>query len=1420
MQEEMDRMNTVMETEKADKSELFSKDYRELTNTPEIPSIEGLATELYVDEKITDLIDFAPDAMNTLRELAESITDHQDVYEKYIESQVKLMETKADKTTVQADNEKMREDFNDALESEISECHTDLSNKITSLGATVEQQINTINTTVNERFEIVNDTIEEQISMVNNTVNEQISIVNNTVAQQFDMLSNTIDEQITMVNNNLNQQVDLLNREIDQQVELLNKEIDQQVELINKDIEQNVELINKDMEQIRKVDTRQDEYINVLFDRVEANRNDFLNADREIKTEFNDKIRNEVDTLNKRIDTEVNTINNYINEKITEEVDTLNKRVDTEVNVINERVNTVEINVNNRITEEVNNINNKIDEEIARIDNAHTEHLNVLYDKCEELKAAGEQETADRQAADEILRNDLNGKLSAEVTNIHNRMDEEVATINSRMDEEVNTINNRITDEIERLDKEHTEHLDALYGKCENLDILVNQEIADRQAADQELEASMTALLEEKTTNLHNELVEADRKVKNAMNVILTEEVTKINTRLQEEISKVNDIITGEAARLDAKDAEIEQAMADMQAAADAKHAEMEQAMVDMQTAADAKHAEMQATADAKHAEIEQAIADMQAAADAKHTEMEAAADAKHAEIEQAMVDMQTIADTKHAEMKAEINAEFQAMQAEADAKHVEIEQVIADMQVTADAKHAEIETEMEKLDTEHTEHIVTLYDKCDDLKSKIDEEEPYLADLAAYPTSKFLFACGQPMTVEPNVGQKYSTDHNEDAVAFIYRWADGFKTIMVDKETAAKTYLVGGYGHDKANVKRAIPQTNMFLKNVKIKGLVGGSYFEGMVGHVNMVAENCEFVNVIGAGWCGASLNGKATRMNVADDINIKLTNCKVSSALFGGPQGNGVADDVYVELNNCDIGWITAGGSNGMTRNAVVVMNGGNVKVAQSTNRGIVHKARFVMNGGNVEKLYFGGETEDASVNGLIEDAFVELNDGNVKEFCFGTNNGVEMAADEMKGSIIDCVVENGDVSMLEVKERPEEVVNYDDTELRAMIDTKADKVEVDQKFENKVDKIEGFGLADEAEMTRLANVDNYDDSELRELIDIQKPYLADVAAYPTSKFLFACGNPMTVEPNVDHKYDTEKDVDAVAFVYRWAEGFEAIVIDKAEAEKVYLVGGHGHDHVNVKRPIPQTNMLVRNVKIKGLVGGSYFEGMVGHVNMVAENCEFVSVLGGGWCGASVDGKTTRMNIADDVNIKMTNCKVSSTLFGGSQGNGVVDDMYMELNDCEIGWLTAGGSNGMTRNAEIVMNGGSIKVAQSTNRGIVHKARFVLINGVVNKLYFGGETEDSTVNGLIEDAFVELIGGEVKEFCFGTNNGIEMAADEMKGNIVSCNVVAGDVSMFEVFSMPENPNVGDCIFDEKLNRPIWFNGNNWVDAYGSTVR
>ena len=42
--------------EYAKKSELFSKDYNDLTNKPTIPSVEGLASTQYVDNKVSEIV--------------------------------------------------------------------------------------------------------------------------------------------------------------------------------------------------------------------------------------------------------------------------------------------------------------------------------------------------------------------------------------------------------------------------------------------------------------------------------------------------------------------------------------------------------------------------------------------------------------------------------------------------------------------------------------------------------------------------------------------------------------------------------------------------------------------------------------------------------------------------------------------------------------------------------------------------------------------------------------------------------------------------------------------------------------------------------------------------------------------------------------------------------------------------------------------------------------------------------------------------------------------------------------------------------------------------------------------------------------------------------------------------------------------
>ena len=55
------------------------------------------SSKTYTDTQITNLIDSAPDAMNTLNELADAINSHQDIYEAYVEQVSTSLAGKADK---------------------------------------------------------------------------------------------------------------------------------------------------------------------------------------------------------------------------------------------------------------------------------------------------------------------------------------------------------------------------------------------------------------------------------------------------------------------------------------------------------------------------------------------------------------------------------------------------------------------------------------------------------------------------------------------------------------------------------------------------------------------------------------------------------------------------------------------------------------------------------------------------------------------------------------------------------------------------------------------------------------------------------------------------------------------------------------------------------------------------------------------------------------------------------------------------------------------------------------------------------------------------------------------------------------------------------------------------------------------------
>lgn len=60
----------------SDKPTLFSGNYNDLTNKPTIPSIDGLASETYVDTKVANLVNSAPTTLDTLGEVATAIQNN------------------------------------------------------------------------------------------------------------------------------------------------------------------------------------------------------------------------------------------------------------------------------------------------------------------------------------------------------------------------------------------------------------------------------------------------------------------------------------------------------------------------------------------------------------------------------------------------------------------------------------------------------------------------------------------------------------------------------------------------------------------------------------------------------------------------------------------------------------------------------------------------------------------------------------------------------------------------------------------------------------------------------------------------------------------------------------------------------------------------------------------------------------------------------------------------------------------------------------------------------------------------------------------------------------------------------------------------------------------------------------------------
>jgi hypothetical protein len=410
--------------------------------------------------------------------------------------------------------------------------------------------------------------------------------------------------------------------------------------------------------------------------------------------------------------------------------------------------------------------------------------------------------------------------------------------------------------------------------------------------------------------------------------------------------------------------------------------------------------------------------------------------------------------------------------------------------------------------------------------------------------------------------------------------------------------------------------------------------------------------------------------------------------------------------------------------------------------------------------------------------------------------------LATEQYVGQLIADLVDFAPDAMNTLKELADAIEEHQDVyDLFAKSQAEA--------LSGKVDKVEGKDLMDVAEMERLAQVDNFDATELWNMFEVDEPYMSTHAN--GKLYVFACGYPILVEGREDGGVD---------IMYAFQDEIRGFQLDEADAQRLIVVGGFGEKQIDFRHILPCAAIHVRNAKIYGVHGANYFEGNVGKVNVLIENSEVKNIMGGGDSGKRLDDRAALRNIVGEINMVLNDVKGNPTVFAAGSGHCTVSKCYLEINgDCEIAYAVCGPANGYCKDAKMVINGGIIKCAQSANRGMLENFEIEMNGGNVDKFYFGGDIEDATVDGVFRNGFIKLNAGTINKLYAGTNNGIEISNKEMKGVIRNTKVFLGDVSVLEKIEMPADAKLGDCIFDVNLNKPIWFNGVNWVDASGKIV-
>ena len=163
----------------------------------------------YADQKIAELVDSAPDAMNTLNELAQAISDNKDVYDAYVEQHATAMATMKSDLQAEIDADVLVE--KNRAEGKEAELLQAINNEVSRADAAEKKIAGDLTKAVSDlQAEIDADVLVETNARIaaDNALQEAINAINNGTSGVLAQAKKYADDQDAALKSELQKEID------------------------------------------------------------------------------------------------------------------------------------------------------------------------------------------------------------------------------------------------------------------------------------------------------------------------------------------------------------------------------------------------------------------------------------------------------------------------------------------------------------------------------------------------------------------------------------------------------------------------------------------------------------------------------------------------------------------------------------------------------------------------------------------------------------------------------------------------------------------------------------------------------------------------------------------------------------------------------------------------------------------------------------------------------------------------------------------------------------------------------------------------------------------------------------------------------------------------------------------------------------